>query len=109
MKYKRGNRWKSPKGKLKYKAWRKLVMELNFRKLGLSKWYICEKCKVKRKTTRIYHAHHIKSWHNFPNERYNKYNAVVLCKKCHNKFHKKYGYKAITDYSLINEYIITKK
>ena len=105
MRYKKGNRWKSGKDKLKYRVWRKNVFALNFRKRGLSRYYVCEKCNVKRKTTRIFHAHHIKSWHKFPEHRYDKLNAVVMCKICHNRFHKKYGYKAIEDPKLIYEYL----
>ena len=105
MRFKKGNRWKSRKSEIRYRTWRKNVFELNKAKRGLSRYYVCEKCNVKRKTTRIFHAHHIKSWHKFPEERYNKLNAVVMCKICHNKFHKKYGYKAIEDPKLIYEYL----
>ena len=105
MKFKPGDRWKSSKGELKYKTWRKNVFELNKRKVGLSKWYVCMKCKLKRKTTRILHAHHIKSWEKFPKERYNKTNGVVMCKRCHYKFHKKYGYEALEKPELLNEYL----
>ena len=105
MKYKRGNRWKSPKGKLRYKTWRKLVMELNFRKHGMSRHYVCVKCNKKRKTTRVMHAHHKYSWHKYPEKRYDKTNGVVMCIKCHNRFHRKYGYKAIEDPNCLVEYI----
>ena len=105
MKYKRGNRWKSPKGKFKYQAWRKSVMELNFRKVGLSRYYVCLKCKKKRKTTRVMHAHHEYSWHEYPDKRYDKSNGVVLCIRCHNKFHRKYGYKAVKDPKYLKEYL----
>ena len=44
MKFKSGNRWKSSKSELKYRTWRKNVFELNKRKKGLSKGYVCEKC-----------------------------------------------------------------
>ena len=44
----------------------------------------------KRKTTRVLHAHHIKSLNKFPKDRYDRSNGVVLCIKCHNSFHRKY-------------------
>ena len=47
-KRKKGNRWKSNKGQLRYKIWRKNVYELNKRKVGLSKNYVCIKCNKKR-------------------------------------------------------------
>ena len=66
MRFKKGNRWKSSSGELKYRTWRKMVFELNKRKVGLSKYYVCVKCNKKRKTTRVLHAHHIYSWNKFP-------------------------------------------
>ena len=108
MKFKSGDRWKNSKDELKYKTWRKNVFELNKRKKGLSKWYVCMKCKLKRKTTRILHAHHIKSWEKFPNDRYDRSNGVVLCIKCHDKFHKKYKFEALTKPELLDEYLEKK-
>ena len=105
MKFKSGDRWKSSKSELKYRTWRKNVFELNKRKVGLSKWYVCMKCKLKLKTTRILHAHHIKSLQKFPKQTYNKTNGVVLCKKCDYKFHRKYGYEALEKPELLNEYL----
>ena len=105
MKFKSGDRWKSSKGELKYKTWRKNVFQLNKIKIGLNKWYVCMKCKLKRKTTRILHAHHIKSWEKFPRDRYKRENGVVMCKRCHYKFHKKYGFDALDKPELLNEYL----
>ena len=55
MSFKSGNRWKSSKGQLRYKTWRNMVFELNKRKKGLSKRYVCEKCSKKLVTTRALH------------------------------------------------------
>ena len=105
VKYKKGNRWKSSKSQIRYKTWRKNVFELNKRKIGLSKYYVCEKCNKKRKTTRVLHAHHIKSWDRFPKDRYDKTNGVVLCWKCHNAFHRKYKFEALDKPELLWEYL----
>ena len=106
MKFKnKVNRWKTSSSQLKYKTWRKNVFELNKAKHGLSKWYICRKCNLKRKTTRTLHAHHIKSWDKFPKDRYTIQNGVVLCKYCHNSFHKKYKFDALDDPKLLLEYL----
>ena len=105
MRFKKGNRWRTSKQEVKYRTWRKLVMELNFRKKGLSKYYVCEKCNIKRKTTRIMHAHHIYSWKKFPSKRYDKSNGVVMCKKCHKKFHKKYKFEALSNPECLTEYL----
>ena len=66
---------------------------------------ICLKCNKKRKTTRTMHAHHHYSWHQFPEKRYDKHNGVVMCIKCHNEFHHKYKYNAITNPKLLSEYL----
>ena len=85
MRFKPGNRWKSSRSEVRYRTWRKNVFELNKRKLGLSRNYVCVKCNKKRKTTRVLHAHHIYSWNKFESKRYDRNNGVVLCKYCHNK------------------------
>ena len=105
MKFKSGNRWKSSKGQLKYKTWRKLVFEMNKRKVGMSRHYVCLKCNKKRKTTRVLHAHHIYSWDKFEKRRYDKNNGVVLCIKCHNAFHRKYKFEALDKPKLILDYL----
>ena len=105
MKFKKGNRWRSSSGKIKYTKWRKIVFELNKARRGLRKYYVCEKCNKKRKTTRVLHAHHIFSWDKFPKLRYDRNNGVVLCWKCHNGFHRKYKFEALDNPKLLEEYI----
>ena len=106
MRFKPGNRWKTSKSELRYKIWRKNVFELNRAKRGLRRFYVCEKCNKKRKTT--LHAHHIKSWNKFPDNRYDRNNGVVLCKYCHDKFHRKYKFKALDNPKLLWEYLGVK-
>ena len=108
MRFKPGNRWKSSKGELKYKVWRKVVFELNKAKRGLRKYYVCEKCSKRLKTTRALHAHHRKSWNKFPEDRYSRDNGVVLCIKCHNAFHRKYKFEALSKPELLDEYLNKK-
>ena len=105
MRFKKGNRWKSSSGELKYRTWRKMVFELNKRKVGLSKKYVCVKCNKKLWTTRALHAHHIYSWNKFPKKRYDRFNGVVLCIKCHNGFHRKYKFEALDKPNLLLEYL----
>ena len=109
MKFKSGNRWRGSKGELRYKTWRKNVFELNKRRFGLSKNYVCVKCNKKRKTTRVLHAHHIFSWNKFPKQRYDKSNGVVLCKYCHDGFHYKYKFEALDNPQLLLKYIKSDK
>ena len=105
MRFKPGNRWKSNKGELRYKIWRKNVFELNKAKKGGSKFYVCEKCNKRRKTTRVLHAHHIYSWSKYTDKRYDRNNGVVLCIKCHNTFHRKHKFEALNKPELLWEYI----
>ena len=105
LKFKPVNRWKTSKSELRYKTWRKNVFELNKAKKGLSKFYVCEKCNKRLKTTRALHAHHRKSWDKFPKDRYNRDNGCVLCWKCHNAFHRKYKFEALSKPELLDEYL----
>jgi 5-methylcytosine-specific restriction endonuclease McrA len=110
MKYKSSsNRWRSSGGKVRYMKWRKSVFELNKGLYGVRKYYVCVKCNKKRKTTRTLHAHHIYSWNKYPNKRYTIKNGVVLCKYCHNKFHRKYKYDALENPSLLSEWCKDKR
>ena len=109
MRFKKGNRWRGNKGQVRYKTWRKNVFELNKRKVGLSKYYVCVKCNKKRKTTRVLHAHHIYSWNKFPKLRYERKNGIVMCIKCHNGFHRKYKFEALDKPDLLLEYIKDNK
>ena len=109
MRFKPGNRWKNNRSlEIRYKKWRKSVFELNKGKIGLSKYYVCVKCNKKRKTTRVLHAHHIYSWDKFPKKRYDFKNGVVLCKPCHNAFHRKYKFEALEKPELLDEYLKKK-
>ena len=105
VKYKNKDRWKNSSQKMRYKKWRTSVFKLNKGRVGLNKWYVCEKCNKKRKTTISLHAHHIYSWEKFPNRRYTMKNGVVLCKWCHNGFHYKYKFEALEKPELLAEWL----
>ena len=109
VKFKKGNRWRSSSGQLRYKKWRKGVFELNKGRVGMRRHYVCIKCGKKRKTTRTLHAHHIYSWDKFPKKRYDRNNGVVLCIKCHNAFHRKYKFEALEKPELLDEYLRKKR
>lgn len=70
-----------------YKEWRTLVFERDD--------YTCQSCKARNgKGKAVYlHAHHIKSFHNFPELRFELNNGVTLCIECH-KETDNYGGKA---------------
>jgi 5-methylcytosine-specific restriction endonuclease McrA len=51
--------------------------------------YICYSCKIRGGTL---NAHHIHSFNNNNLLRYNIDNGITLCKKCHRKFHKLFGF-----------------
>jgi len=103
------DRWKNINQKGKYKRWRRSVFELNKRRTGVSRHYVCEKCNKKYKTSHRLHAHHIFSWNKFPKKRYTISNGVVLCIRCHNNFHRKYKYDALSNPELLLEYMGTNK
>lgn len=56
--------------------------------------YTCQKCK---KTNCKLESHHIKSWIEYPEDRYKLENGICFCKGCHKEFHKLYKYKNNAD------------
>ena len=102
-------RWKSSKGQIRYKTWRKNVFELNKIRYGMGRQYTCVKCGKVRKTTRVLHAHHIASWDKFESKRYDRNNGVVLCKWCHDGFHYKYKWDALKQPELLLEWVGSDK
>lgn len=70
-----------------YKEWRTQVFERDD--------YTCQNCKARNGNGKaVYlHAHHIKSFHNFPELRFELDNGVTLCIECH-KETENYGGKA---------------
>lgn len=63
------------RGCKKYETWRTKVIERDLFK--------CQKCSS---TERI-QAHHIKSWNNFSEIRFDITNGITLCNSCHAKLH----------------------
>ena len=57
-----------------YKAWRRKIKERDN--------YTCRmpNCGMRKRLN----VHHIKRWADFPYLRYEVYNGITLCKKCHN-------------------------
>lgn len=49
--------------------------------------FTCQHCK--KKSERDIHAHHIKEWHLYPNDRFDVNNGITLCVHCHGKVHGK--------------------
>lgn len=46
-------------------------------------------------------AHHINGYHWCKELRFEVYNGITFCQDCHNKFHKKYGFKWINSNQLV--------
>lgn len=63
--------------------------------------YTCQKCGQKGG---YLIAHHIKNWADNLDLRYEVDNGIILCKDCHNKFHKKYG-RRNTNQIQLNEFL----
>jgi len=64
-----------------YIEWRKKVFERDN--------YSCLNCGARGRKNQqvVLHPHHIKSYTNFPNIRYDVNNGVTLCVSCHHKVH----------------------
>ena len=67
-----------------YNAQRRNLYANNFRNKILQRDnYKCKKCNKKEQL----HIHHIKSWAEYPNERFNEKNCITLCIECHAEIH----------------------
>ena len=62
-----------------YKRWRKAVYKRD-----------CYRCRVCGRSGYL-NAHHILGFKKWKSKRYLVENGFTMCKKCHYKFHKKYG------------------
>jgi len=49
--------------------------------------YTCQRCKTKKTGHRTLHAHHINSWSEYPELRFDLNNVVTLCRTCHEWVH----------------------
>lgn len=67
------------RGQWKDVEWKRLVKERD--------GYICQICG----TDEVLQVHHIYSWQNFPDKRFEIENGITLCRTCHWETHKKYG------------------
>jgi len=65
---------------VEYKIWRKAIFEKDN--------FTCQKCEQKGGDLVV---HHINNFADFSELRFAIDNGIVLCKKCHIEFHKKYG------------------
>lgn len=76
---------------LEYNLWRTKVYEKNN--------YTCQRCKSSRSGT--LNAHHILNYTEHIDARLDVNNGITLCKHCHKKFHKIYGYTKNTKEQLV--------
>jgi 5-methylcytosine-specific restriction endonuclease McrA len=55
--------------------------------------HTCQCCGSRQRNRRLYNvAHHIESWDINEDKRFLIDNGLTLCKRCHKKFHKTYGF-----------------
>lgn len=74
----------SERATYEYRSWRKKVLERDKN--------TCQICHKNHTETTIV-AHHLNSWSEFVEQRYDIENGITLCKGCHKEFHSKYGIK----------------
>lgn len=70
------------RGSIEYREWKSAALAL--------RGHECQECGVKHKSTCeccgthvVLHVHHVKSFANFPEDRFDPQNSEVLCPKCH--------------------------
>jgi 5-methylcytosine-specific restriction endonuclease McrA len=64
--------------------WKNIVKEVFER----DNW-LCQKCGGKHQHKNPLHTHHIKSWADYPDNRFDLGNLITICKKCHHWIHSK--------------------
>jgi hypothetical protein len=69
-----------------YRAWREMVF--------LRDNWTCQVCMIRG---HILHPHHFHSFARYPEQRFDVSNGITMCKRCHYKFHKKFGYLCTTE------------
>jgi transposase len=73
---------------LQYRLWREVVLQKDC--------YICQKCG----SSKNLQAHHIYNIADYPELRYAIDNGITLCKRCHEEFHKQFGWRKNTKVQL---------
>ena len=68
-----------------YRAWRRAVRAR-----------ANDQCEACGRTEKTMVAHHINSWHEYPEQRLETSNGACLCGNCHREFHETYGQKQNT-------------
>src|SRR5574343_468427 len=64
---------------------------------AIAKWvyardgYACVRCEARKSGPRSLHVHHLKSWADYPELRFDLDNLVTLCRDCHHDAHRKGG------------------
>ena len=72
-----------------YKEWRKAIWERDN--------FTCRKCGQKGNKL---NSHHILSFTEYPEYKFNIDNGITLCRKCHKEFHRLYGIRYISKLQL---------
>ena len=87
------------RGSIKMRLWREAVFARDN--------YTCQKCEAKTGNgKRVYlHPHHIFNFAQFINFRFEVFNGITFCKKCHKEFHKIYG-TTNNNREQVNEFLV---
>ncbi len=72
--------YKTGYNSIQYKEWRKNIFERDD--------YTCQDCGIHASEIGYLTAHHIKSWSEYPELRFEISNGITLCEKCHSKIDK---------------------
>jgi hypothetical protein len=72
---------RTPNGRMDYRlsVWSKAIINRD--------GFMCQECQASGGSVKM-QAHHIMSYNDFPDERYDMANGVCLCEKCHHTLHR---------------------
>ena len=75
----KGGKGSRPQGRVEYRAWREGVIAVYGHRC-----LVCGKTPI---VGRDLQAHHLKSWKEYPNLRYDVSNGITVCSSCHPRLH----------------------
>ena len=94
--------WKGNKTAENIMAWSWDEMKIWRKSVFTRDDYTCQACRVKGG---YLHPHHVKNFSEWPELRVILSNGITLCKSCHYKFHKQYGFRNNT-LEQVNKFLI---
>src|SRR3990167_10726327 len=84
-------RWKGGVSPLRQRLYSNGIWKEKIKEILKRDGYTCQDCGYKKQSDKKLVIHHIKTWAEYPNLRFESNNLITLCEECHWKRHSKDG------------------